>query len=140
MPRLRQVVYADRAGLAALQAIVCAEGQQAEGRVMMPRRLTRRQKANLAFARSTGKEYLFSMPKAVPAGHLLVHNHVRPSRRIGLNGFRIWLATQVDAPPLVLCDCDWAPELGPHFRVAFSAQRGGSNRLQGSRPERENGG
>jgi hypothetical protein len=62
------------------------------------------------------KEYLFSMPKVVPVGKALVHNQVRPTRQIGMRGFRFWLAAP-DTPTLEACDCKWAPELGPHFRV-----------------------
>jgi hypothetical protein len=69
-------------------------------------------------------DYLRSMPKSVPAGRLLVHNNVRPTRRIGMRGFRIWLALQAQTPPLVQCDCGWAQELGPHFRVASVPERG----------------
>lgn len=61
-------------------------------------------------------EYLFKLPKAVLAGRVLVHNHVRPTRHIGSRGFRIWLALP-ETPHLEVCGCDWAPELGRHFRV-----------------------
>jgi hypothetical protein len=32
--------------------------------------------------------YLFRLPKSVPTGSFLVHNTVRPTRRLGSNGFR----------------------------------------------------
>ena len=127
------MVHAHRAGVTALQAIVRAQGQ--EGRRVMPRRIESRLGT-----------YLLSMPKAVPAGRLLVHNHVQPTRRIGSRGFRIWLALPDTPPTLQRCTCRWAPELGPHFRVASVpervvpvAQHTATNRLGGATPERKNG-
>jgi hypothetical protein len=52
---------------------------------------------------------------------ILVHNHVRPPNRpakrhrTGGRGFRVWLdETKANR---VQCDCGWATELGPHYRV-----------------------
>jgi hypothetical protein len=55
----------------------------------------------------------------VPAGMGIVHNHiVPPARRIGVRGFRIWAQALDDSdPPLEICPCKWAPELGWHYRV-----------------------
>ena len=61
-------------------------------------------------------EYLFKLPTVLPAGKVLVHNQVKPTRRIGSRGFRFWLSTPEDRT-LERCDCRWAPELGTHFRV-----------------------
>ena len=59
----------------------------------------------------------FSLPKVVPAGHVLVHNSVRPySGRGHPDGFHPRLLPP-DTPGLVVCDCDFAPELGPHYRL-----------------------
>jgi hypothetical protein len=63
----------------------------------------------------TADEHLSRLPKSVPDGRCLVHNHIRPTRRLGSRGFRAWLADP--SPALTVCDCGWAPELGPHFRV-----------------------
>jgi hypothetical protein len=60
--------------------------------------------------------YLLTLPTKVPAGWVLVHNSVRPTRRLGSRGFRAWLARPSDR--LVVCGCDWATELGEHYRVA----------------------
>jgi hypothetical protein len=60
-------------------------------------------------------EYLTRLPSAVPAGKVLVHNSVRPSRRLGTRGFRAWL--QSPSERLMVCDCDWAADLGKHYRV-----------------------
>ena len=88
---------------------------------MTPKPLRWRMAANpLAIG---GRIYLLALPTSIPAGHLLVHNQVQPTRDVGMRGFRIWLTTQVDTPPLALCDCSWAPELGPHFRVASVPER-----------------
>jgi hypothetical protein len=68
----------------------------------------------------TGVLYLTRLPKAVPDGRVLVHNHVRPTRHLGSRGFRAWL-TDEGAERLEPCDCDWAPELGRHYRVRRAA-------------------
>jgi hypothetical protein len=59
-------------------------------------------------------DYPTSLPKAVPEGKRLVHNGVRPSRQ-GERGSRYWLADP--GADLIPCDCGWARELGPHYRV-----------------------
>lgn len=60
--------------------------------------------------------YLFKMPATVPPGRVLVHNQVRPARRLGTRGFRAWLSLP-DPTRLAKCSCGWAPELGEHYRV-----------------------
>ncbi len=60
-------------------------------------------------------DYLLVIPDEVPPDRLLVHNGVRPTRRLGLRGFRAWLAPLDER--LVVCDCGWAPEAGMHYRV-----------------------
>jgi hypothetical protein len=59
------------------------------------------------------------MPKIIPADRALVHNTVRPSRRLGSRGFRAWL--QPHDAALELCDCGWAGELGMHYRITHIA-------------------
>jgi hypothetical protein len=61
-------------------------------------------------------DYLEEMPTAIPAGKILIHNNVVPARRINTRGFRIWFASP-DSNKYVVCDCGWAPELGPHYRI-----------------------
>ena len=74
--------------------------------------------------------YLTGIPhKALPAGHVVVHNHVRPARRLGARGFRAWVAAPDDDERIARyardedgyeverCDCGWAPELPEHYRV-----------------------
>jgi len=63
-------------------------------------------------------EYLLTLPKPgeIPAGRVVVHNHVRPTRKLGSRGFRAFLAA-ADDPLLESCDCGWAAELGDHYRV-----------------------
>ena len=63
------------------------------------------------------REYLFRLPRAIPSGTVLVHNHVRPTRRLGLRGFRVWLQRPDEGPAVEKCDCPWASELGAHSRV-----------------------
>jgi len=62
-----------------------------------------------------GKDYLDRLPLAIPKRKALVHNSVRPSRRQGERGARYWLQAVDDR--LVVCACDWARELGTHYRV-----------------------
>jgi hypothetical protein len=63
--------------------------------------------------------YLYGpVPKAVPAGLVLVHNSVRargPRSRTLPFGFRCWLA--VLTPRHERCDCGWCPHLRRHFRI-----------------------
>ena|SRR6516164_4120170 len=61
------------------------------------------------------QEYLTKLPATVPTGLVLVHNSVRPAKRLGTRGFRAWL----DQPSerYVTCACGWARELGTHYRV-----------------------
>ena len=61
-------------------------------------------------------EYLTRVPLTLPHDRVLVHNHVRPSRRLDQHGFRAWL--QPMEKRLEVCPCNWAAELGPHYRVA----------------------
>ncbi len=73
-------------------------------------------------------EYLTVIPAAVPAERVVVHNHVRMSRRrrLGSRGFRAWLDGPSDR--YETCSCGWAPELGEHYRVVLGehtpAQKG----------------
>ena len=60
--------------------------------------------------------YFDTLPAAVPAGRVLVHNNVRPTRHLGTRGFRAWL-TEPDPARLAPCACGWARELGEHYRV-----------------------
>lgn len=51
-------------------------------------------------------KYVSGIPRKLPKGRVLVHNHVVPQAILGANGFRAW--TEPLADHLVLCDCDWA--------------------------------
>jgi Recombinase len=61
-------------------------------------------------------DYLNRLPATIPAGRVLVHNHVRPTRQLGSRGFRVWLQAP-DPARLDACPCGWAAELGQHYRV-----------------------
>jgi hypothetical protein len=52
------------------------------------------------------RSYVKAIPRELPDGMVLVHNHVRPARRIGTRGFRAWTSKLDDS--LVVCPCDWA--------------------------------
>jgi hypothetical protein len=73
-------------------------------------------------------------PEDVPAGMGIVHNHiVPPARRIGVRGFRIWVQALDDSdPPLAICPCKWAPELGRHYRVQLQKYKPLLSRRPGS--------
>jgi hypothetical protein len=76
----------------------------------------RRIRQSAAAKRKPGEpEYVDRVPKEVPTGKVLVHNHVRPRKTLGLGGFRAWLAK----PEAIYeeCPCDWAPQVGTHYRV-----------------------
>jgi hypothetical protein len=63
-------------------------------------------------------DYPLSIPAVVPAGKVLVHNHVAPTSRNGAHGFRYWLADPNPTEYQVeVCPCKWAPELSEHYRV-----------------------
>ncbi len=62
-------------------------------------------------------DYLSAVPKSVPSGKIVVHNFVRPTVRLGMRGFRAWLAEP--SPEYVVCPCGWAPHLSVHYRVAI---------------------
>lgn len=64
--------------------------------------------------------YLTKLPGEIPPGQIVVHNSVRPTRRLNSRGFRAWLDAPADQ--YVLCDCGWGPELGDHYRVQRSGQ------------------
>jgi hypothetical protein len=68
---------------------------------------------------SATRAYLAAPPKPgeIPAGQVMVHNSVRPTRKLGPRGFRAWLRAPSGLPAIEPCDCDWAPELGTHYRV-----------------------
>lgn len=67
-------------------------------------------------------DYLSKIPTKNLAGVVVVHNNVGPTRRLGQRGFRAWLA-EPDDQRLVVCNCDWAPELGTHYRVVQGEQQ-----------------
>ena len=50
-------------------------------------------------------DYVTGIPKALPPGKVLVHNHVIPQLVLGRNGFRAW--TQPLDDTLELCECNW---------------------------------
>jgi hypothetical protein len=68
--------------------------------------------------------YLRRIPASaadVPAGLVVVHNSVRPTRRLGSRGFRAYLVEPHGR--LEVCGCGWAPEVGVHYRVRFAEGR-----------------
>jgi hypothetical protein len=59
--------------------------------------------------------YLSGVPKSAPSGKIVVHNHVRPTGKLGPRWFRAWL--DEPSPRYEVCPCEWAPELDAHYRV-----------------------
>ena len=74
------------------------------------------------------KRYIPYIPRAVPAGKIVVHNHVRPEGfpnvPVGWEGFRVWLDVPTPKDYRVTgCRCGWAPHLKKHYRVVFAPKR-----------------
>src|SRR5262245_53643778 len=70
--------------------------------------------------RKTGMHYLpiSTLPTGVPTGYMLVHNHIKHSRKTkqGVNGFRAWMQLSSRKPErLESCDCGWSGL--PHYRI-----------------------
>jgi hypothetical protein len=77
-----------------------------------------RNKSLTRLLKETETRYLGRMPRKIPDGKVLAHNHVYPvARQPGTRGSRIWTQILKGDPKLVVCDCGWAPELGSHYRV-----------------------
>jgi hypothetical protein len=73
----------------------------------VPRRRWRTRRGQAPTSRGRDRhdiEYLRALPQVVPNGKVLVHD-----------GLRYWL--QNPSGWLEPCDCDWAPDMGVHFRV-----------------------
>jgi hypothetical protein len=68
---------------------------------------------------ATTKEYFARIPKQVPWGRIIVHNHIQPQAPLRRNGFRAW--SDLPEPKYVECYCGWAPHLGRHYRVSRTA-------------------
>jgi hypothetical protein len=81
-------------------------------------------------------QYLSRLPKPdeVPPGLVVVHNKVRPTRHLGARGFRAWL--QPRGSLVERCSCNWAPELGDHYRVKGRALRRDPNAGPKRKPKR----
>jgi hypothetical protein len=62
-------------------------------------------------------KYLKRIPSVadIPAGMVVVHNHVRPTRQLSMRGFRAWV--QVPGDELEMCPCSWAHEVPVHYRI-----------------------
>ena len=75
-------------------------------------------------------DYLDRLPAAIQPGKVLVHNRAQSAQSLGMNGFRAWLVDAADRRHArrELCDCGWAPELGPHYR-GVSPDEGALSRL-----------
>ena len=71
------------------------------------------------FTAKLGMEYLDKLPASIPPDKVLFHNGAQPTRRLGVDGFRAWFVNTGDDRHArrEVCDCGWAPELGPHYRV-----------------------
>ena len=79
--------------------------------------MSKSQKKGKSFQGSVVPDYISELPDAIPPGRILVHNSVRPAKRMGYRGFRAWLS--FPKPKYVICDCKWASNLGEHYRVGY---------------------
>jgi hypothetical protein len=61
------------------------------------------------------------VPRKIPPGWIVVHNHVRPNGfpilEVGDGGFRVFLARPDADVKYIRCGCGWAPLLETHYRV-----------------------
>jgi hypothetical protein len=76
----------------------------------VPRRRRRTRTGEVPTSRGRERhsiEQLRALPQVVPNGKVLAHN-----------GSSFWL--QNPSGRLEPCDCDWAPDMGVHFRVCRS--------------------
>jgi hypothetical protein len=55
------------------------------------------------------------------APRVIVHNQVVPTRVLGSRGFRAWVQPMDDR--IEPCPCEWARELGTHYRVTIVWKR-----------------
>jgi len=77
-------------------------------------------KPEIMMGRKLLNRYCSSLPGfKLRKGAYLVHNHVKPTSQLGLNGFRAWV--QDTDTYLVECDCDFGglknAKLNKHYRV-----------------------
>ena len=72
--------------------------------------------------------YRLATKEPPPAGHILVHS------RLDSRAFRAWWTEPGDE--LVLCDCEWRPDLGEHYRVERPGSSGQRSRRHKGRPRR----
>jgi hypothetical protein len=74
---------------------------------------------------SSPSDYPASIPKVLPRGTVLVHNHVIPRAKQGADGFRFWLDDDPSQQGRIEpCDCGWAPEHKQHYRVVRNVRDG----------------
>ena len=68
---------------------------------------------------TTEHRYLAVIPRDVPVGWFVVHNHIRPTRRGGTTpSARFWLQSADTDQPLIACNCGWASDRDyTHYRV-----------------------
>ena len=62
--------------------------------------------------------YVAGVPRKVPEGWFVVHNHVRFPGRVGENGFRVWLQAPDVSVVLDPCGCDFATDREyTHYKI-----------------------
>jgi len=93
------------------------------------------QRKGKSFQGSVVPDYIADLPDAIPPGRILVHNSVRPAKRLGYRGFRAWLS--FPEPKCVICDCKWASNLGKHYRVGTDDPLAGRvSKREGEQPRK----
>jgi hypothetical protein len=64
--------------------------------------------------------------RPLPDGYYLVHNHVRPTNFLNLNGFRAWVQKDRTCPKLIECKCDFGgmknAKVNKHYSVKFEQE------------------
>jgi hypothetical protein len=82
----------------------------------MANRLTAEEKADREVSNNKRAVRGFTVPKTIPEGRVLHHNHVRhgPGTTCGVNGFRAWTYPGV-MDGFVKCPCTWSGL--PHYAL-----------------------
>lgn len=72
-----------------------------------------------SYIKKIDMRYINSIPAKLPAGCVLVHNNVRPTRTLGSQGFRAW--TQIMDDKIEPCRCNFGgcknAKLHKHYKV-----------------------
>lgn len=75
--------------------------------------------ANMLYLSRVRKNGALEVAAPLLPGWIVVHNGVQASSRLGVRGFRAWLARGPEKTH-VRCRCGWAPGLPKHYRAQLA--------------------